>query len=331
MELRHLRYFLAVADALNFSRAAEHLRVAQPALSRQIHDLEEQLGFRLFERSTSKVHATKAGRFFQQQAGKLLMQLDIAVTGAQRIAKGATDEFRIGIDWRASELFIADAARELHERHPELSIDFVELPGHEHTQAIRDQKIDVGFVSGNVLTPRKDIGNSLIYTCAVKAILPKGHPLAERTEVRLRDLKQERWIAMAEEEIPGFKVLMTQLLRPAMVAPKFGRSARSFQGMLAFVGMGEGIALLPELFLPAEPAGLRSVLTDCAPFEMFAVWSKDHAAAHLPAYLEILRRKIGTAKMAPATARDIPRRFEYDPPPNRSPGPRRVPQPIALA
>src|SRR5580700_11995438 len=112
MELRHLRYYLAVADALNFSRAAERLRVAQPALSRQIHDLEEQLGFKLFERSTAKVHLTEAGRFFQQQAAKLLMQLDIAVTSAQRIARGTTGEFRIGMGWRASELFITDAARE---------------------------------------------------------------------------------------------------------------------------------------------------------------------------------------------------------------------------
>jgi LysR family transcriptional regulator, benzoate and cis,cis-muconate-responsive activator of ben and cat genes len=296
MELRHLRYFLAVADGLNFSRAAERLRVAQPALSRQVRDLEDQLGFRLFERSTSKVNLTEAGRYFQQQAEKILMQLAIAVTGAQRIAKGTTGEFRIGTAWNASGLFIADAARELHERHPALAIDFVELPAHQHAQAVRDQNIDVGFVSGNLLTPRKDIDHCLIYTCAIKAVLPMEHPQANRTKVRLHELKQERWIAIEEEEIPGFKVLLTQLLRPAQFTPKFGRSARSFQSMLAFVGTGEGVALLPELHLPADPSGLRSVGTDCPPYEMFAIWSKDHADAHVPAYVEILRRKIKAAK-----------------------------------
>ena len=174
--VRHLRYFLAVADTLNFSRAAERLRVAQPALSRQIHDLEEELGFRLFERSTVKVNLTEPGRFFQQQAAKLLMQLDIAVTSAQRTARGTTGEFRIGMGWRASELFITDAAREFHEQHPGLSIDFVELIDHQQTQAIRERKIDVGFVSRNRLTPRKDLGCRLIYTCAVKAILPARTP-----------------------------------------------------------------------------------------------------------------------------------------------------------
>jgi DNA-binding transcriptional LysR family regulator len=301
MELRHLRYFLAVADALNFSRAAERLRVAQPALSRQVHDLEEQLGFKLFERSTTKVRLTEAGRFFQQQMEKLLMQLDIAVTGAQRIANGTTGNFRIGTDWNTARLFVTDAAHELHQRHPGLSIDFVELPGYEHTQAIRDRKIDVGFVSGKLLTPRKDIDYRLLCTCPIKAILPMEHPLANQTEVHLRDLKEERWITIREEEIPGFKILLLQVLKPAQFTPKFGRGARSFEGMLAFVSTGEGVALLPEIFLPPQPAGLRYVDTDCAPWEMCAVWSKVHVDAHVLAYLEILQQKIAAEKLAPAT------------------------------
>jgi DNA-binding transcriptional LysR family regulator len=200
MELRHLRYFLAVAETLNFSRAAGRLRVAQPALSRQIHDLEEQLGFRLFERTTTKVSLTEAGRFLQLQLGKLLMQLDIVLTGAQRIAKGTTGDFRIGTTWNSAELFtfVTDAARELHEGHPELSIDFVELLPHEQIQAVRDQKIDVGFTSRFRLTPRKDIDHCLIYSGALLAVLPETHPLAKQAEVRLRDLKEERWIALAE-------------------------------------------------------------------------------------------------------------------------------------
>jgi LysR family transcriptional regulator, benzoate and cis,cis-muconate-responsive activator of ben and cat genes len=318
MELRHLRYFLAVADALNFSRAAERLRVAQPALSRQVHDLEEQIGFKLFERTTTKVSLTEAGSFFQLQVGKLLVQLDIAVTGAQRIAKGTTGDFRIGTGLSASELFITDAARELHQRHPQLSIDFVELPDHEHTQAIRDQKIDVGFVSGNRLTPRKDIDCRLIYTGGIRAILPREHPLANRSEVRLRDLKNERWIVMDEEQIPGFKVLLTQLLRPAQFTPTFGRTARSFQGMLGFVGTGDGIALLPELLLPAEPEGLRYLVTDCAPYEIFAVWLKEHAHPQAPCYFEILQKKIGAAGTAPPAGKRAPRRFARSDPLVRS-------------
>ena len=118
MELRHLRYFLAVADA-EF-QPGRRGRVAQPALSRQIHDLEEELGFKLFERSTAKVELTEAGRYLQQQTEKWLVRLDIAVTGAQRIARGMRD-FGIGTGWGAAELFIPDAAHELRGRYPESS------------------------------------------------------------------------------------------------------------------------------------------------------------------------------------------------------------------
>jgi DNA-binding transcriptional LysR family regulator len=302
MELRHLRYFLAVAAELNFSRAAERLRVAQPALSRQIYDLEEELGCKLFERSTAKVNLTEAGRFLQQQLGKFLMQLDIVLTGAQRIAKGTKGVFRIATGWwGADELFVVEAARELHDRHPELLLDFVELAFHEQSQAIRNQKIDVGFVSRTRLMPRKDIDYCLIHTCGLNAILPKAHPLAGQSTVRLRDLKDERWITVEETETPGFKRLFTQLLRPAGFTAKFGRSARSRRGMLDLVGTSDGIALLPQLHLPPEPAGVRYVATDCAPYEIFAIWSKDYINAHVPTYLEILRRKIGKEKALPAT------------------------------
>jgi DNA-binding transcriptional LysR family regulator len=302
MELRHLRYFLAVAAELNFSRAAERLRVAQPALSRQIHDLEEQLGFKLFERSTTMVRLTEAGRFFQQQTEKLLVQIDIAVTGAQRIANGTKGDFRIGTGWwGVDELPIVEAARELHGRYPDLLLDFVELPFHEESRAVRDQKIDIGFVSRGRLMPRNDFDYCLIYTGEMKAVLPKTHHLADQSTVRLRDLKEERWITVEETEVPGFKTLLAQLLRPGHFTPKFGRCAHSLRGMLALVGTSDGITMLPQLYLPPEPAGLRYVGTDCAPYEVFAIWSKGHFNAHVPAFLEILRRRIGGEKAIPAT------------------------------
>jgi DNA-binding transcriptional LysR family regulator len=124
----------------------------------------------------------------------------------------------------------------------------------------------------------------------------------------LRDLREARWIALAEEEVPGFKILMTQIMRPAQFTPKFGRKAQSLAGMLAFIGLGEGIALIPELFLAAQPDGLRYVATDCAPFEMFAVWSKTKPHPHVKPYLEILREKMAAVKLPQANLRQRPRR-----------------------
>lgn len=299
MELRHLRYFLAVADALNFSRAAARLRVAQPSLSRQIHDLEEELGFRLFERTTTQVSLTDAGRYFRPQVEKLLGQLDISITSAQQLAKGKTVSFKIGCDWNASALPITTAARLLREQHPEVTVDFVELAGHAHPEAVRARKIDVGFVAGLQAAARSDLQYSHLYAGPLLAILPEAHELAARSALKLRDLRNERWLVMTEEEVPGFKALMTQICRPAQFTPKFGRSASSLKGMLALVGTAEGIALIPELFLPPRPDEVRYIQTDCAPFELFAVWSKIHPPAHVAAYLEILRQKMAPVPPAP--------------------------------
>ncbi len=300
MDLRHLRYFVAVADTLNFSRAAERMRVAQPALSRQIHDLEQELGFKLFVRTTTRVRLTEAGRYFRQQAEKLLIQLDLAVTGASQVAKASRLTFRIGTDWNASALPITAAARGLIELHHNITVDFVELPGHEHTHAVREGEIDVGFVPGISKIPGSDIEHGLIHRSTLKAIVHQSNPLADRPSVRLRDLKEERWIAIDDQEVPGFKTLVRQIVRPAQFSPKFVRTAKSLPGMLAFIATGEGIGLIPELFLPVAPEGTRYLPTDCEPFEMYAVWSKLKSASCLPAFLELLRAKIAAAPLPPA-------------------------------
>jgi DNA-binding transcriptional LysR family regulator len=308
MELRHLRYFLAVAEALNFSRAAERLHVAQPALSRQIHDLEETVGFKLFQRTTARVRLTDAGIHFRQQAEKLLLQLDQAVADARAIAEGSRGRLRIGSDWNASALPITSAAHEFRVRHPDVPIDFVELPGFEHAAAVLDGRIDIGFVAGVAMALRTDVQAEIIHTCAMKAVLPVGHPLAAKAKVRMHDLQSERWIAIAEEEVPGFKTLTAQLMRPAQFTPRFGRTAQSLAGLLAFIGTGEGVGLIPDLFLPAQPEEVRYVGTDGEPFRMMAVWSRDAPAGHVGTYLEILRQKIAAGALLPATLHRSPSR-----------------------
>jgi DNA-binding transcriptional LysR family regulator len=306
MELRHLRYFLAVADTLNFSRAAERLRVAQPALSRQIHDLEEELGLKLFERTTSKVKLTDAGAFFRLQVEKLLVQLDIATTGARRVAQKTGAQIRIGSDWNASALPITSAAHEFRSRYPGVAVDFVELPGFEHAFAIRTAKIDVGFVPGVVLAPRADLKAEVIHTCSMKVVLPANHALAGQSKVSLNALRDERWVAIADEEVPGFKTLIARLMRPARFSPKFGRTAKSLAGMLAYIGTGEGIGIVPEMFLPEQPEEVRYAASDVSDFEMFAVWAADHAGAHVGRYLEILKNKIRAGNLPRAALRRSP-------------------------
>jgi DNA-binding transcriptional LysR family regulator len=287
MELRHIRYFLEVAETLNFSRAAERLHVAQPALSKQIRDLEEELGGRLFHRTTTKVSLTEMGHYFRQQTRKLVMQLDIAVTGAQQMSRGASGTLRVGCDWRTnnSRLPIAAAARRFRELNPRLSVQFVEIPSHEHVNAVRDHSIDLGFSASIFLGATDDLELRRLCAIRMKVLLPKGHRLETRPKVTLRELKNERWLALDSESVPAYRVLMAQVLQ---YTPKYGLTTTSLPGLVAHVTAGHGIGLVPEGGAGADDDGVVAIDTDCTPMEVFAVFTREGASPLLPAYLDVL-------------------------------------------
>ena len=290
MELRHLRYFHAVAEALNFSRAAERVRVAQPALSRQIRDLEEELGVQLFRRSTAQVQLTDAGRSFLEDTRNLLSNLEQAVVRAQRVGAGITGELNIGSDWNLPAP-IASSARQLTQRHPDLTVNFVELPSHEHIAAVLEQRIHVGFVASRQIGTRENLSFLHILSSPLVVLLPPDHPCSEET-VPLRTFREERWVALDESRYPGFRALLSQIMRPAQFVPRFGRSTGSLQGLVALVTAGEGVALLPEVFLPPERSGFRVVQTDAATYELYAVWHASNQNTFVAEYVEALRAEM---------------------------------------
>lgn len=298
MELRHIRYFLAVADTLNFSRAAGLLRVAQPALSKQIRDLEEELGGRLFHRTTARVTLTEMGHYFRQQTEKIMLQLDIAATGAQQLAKGKSGTLRIGCDWRNPRLPIARAARRFAARNPHVEIQFVEVRGHEHLGRLRDHSLDIGFVPSIFLgTNCDDLSLRSLVRFKIKVLLPSDHPLASRSEVSLRELKHERWMALDAESAPGFRVIMAQLLQ---FTPKYGVTTSSTPGLIAHVIAGHGIGLLPDGFDWPADGSLVALDTDCVPMELFAATLKNAPSPLSDSYLELFVEELNRA--APSAA-----------------------------
>jgi DNA-binding transcriptional LysR family regulator len=293
MEIRHLRYFIAVAEELNFSRAAERLGVAQPPLSRQIRDLEKELGFQLFSRSTTSVELTDPGRVFRSRAETILASIQEAIVTTQRIAAGSPREFRIGVDWNKPFLPIAAVARTFREKIPTLAIRIVELPGSQHLRSLRDQTIDLGFVSKFVLGSRTGMESALVFSGEFRVVLSASHSLANQPFVRLRDLKLERWIIPAG--FPDYRGLLTQIFRPNRFVPRFGRTARYIAGMLAAAENEEGVALIPEAALPPEPPGVRYLKADAAILEVMATWSKQKTNVHVTRYVQLLQQSIAQA------------------------------------
>lgn len=295
MELRHLRSFLEVAETLNFSRAAERLRIAQPALSKHIRELEEELGGKLLHRTTVKVSLTEMGQYFRQQTRRLIVQLDIAITGAQQLSKGAAGTLKVGCDWRANSLPIAAAARRFTEMNPQLSVQFVELASHAHLAAVRDHTIDVGFVPSIYLGDTEGLELRHIHTVRMKVVLPKGHRLAAKTSVHLRELKNDRWLALDLDSMPGFRVLMAQILQ---FTPRYGLTTTSLPGLIANVVAGHGVGLLPES-VPLQE-GVVAVDTDCMPMEVFAISAKEGGSPLVTSYLDMMGSLLKAAQKAPA-------------------------------
>ena len=301
MELRHLRYFKAVAETLSFSRAAGRLRIAQSAVSRQIAALEAELGAKLLVRSTSRVRLTEAGRHFHGEVERLLAQLAIAVTRSQEISRGRGGELRLGSDWRILLPRLSETVVGYRAANPGVAVSFVELPVHEQIDALRDERIHLAFVSSSHLVSGSDLGTQALYTADMKAVVSIRHPLAEKRTVALRDLRRETWVRLDEKNHPGYRPLVTSLCRSVSFTPRFGPAAQSIEGMLALVATGDGICLIPVSVVTRPNPGLRFLDTDCPPLEFHAAWLKDAPSVARSQFLRLLRQNL-SALQAPAPA-----------------------------
>src|SRR5258706_6909239 len=190
MELRHLRYFVAVGEEQHYNRAAQRLRVAQPALSRQIQDLEEGIGFKLFDRMPRGVKISAAGNLFLEDVRRILQQLNEATDRAQRVARGQSGTLRVGFAENASwHGVVPDSFRRFRERQPDVELQLRPLTSLEQIEAIRDGRLDAGFVFN---MPKADRELDQVQVAAQKVGLaaPKGHPLTGLKRVRLRDMTE---------------------------------------------------------------------------------------------------------------------------------------------
>ncbi len=204
MELRHLRYFVVVGEEQHYGRAARRLRVAQPALSRQIQDLEEEVGFKLFERLSRGVKLSAAGRIFLEDARRILLQVDEAAARAARVARGQAGTLRIGFTENSSwHGIVPDALRRFRERQPDAELQLRPASNVDQFEAIRSGNVDAGFV---FFMPRGDeeLDHLPVAMQLLELAVPKGHPLSKTKTLRLRDLVDVPFIWFPRREAPGF-------------------------------------------------------------------------------------------------------------------------------
>lgn len=297
MELRHLRYFKAIAELLNFSRAAEQLRVAQPSLSRQIKDLEEELGVRLLDRNRVRVQLTDAGRTFYTHTCKILAQVDIAVASVQDAVAGASGEFIICNDWRLTHDFILGAIADFRVCYPRVDVTLRDLHIHEQLAALRSRQAHLGFVIARELPLDEDLDSLSLLTSEFVVALNVNHRLAHAERLRIADLADETWVITGAKESPGIREFVTQVCRLSGFTPTFAPPTQNLPSMLARVATGYGVCLLPVFLtsrMPSTPL-VRHIPCDCPPIELRAAWHRGEDSKLLQQFLAILRRRVAAA------------------------------------
>ena len=240
MELRHLRYFQAVAETLNFTRAAERLHIAQPPLSRQIQQLEEQLGTRLLNRERP-LSLTEAGRFFHEQSATLLRQLDSICDNTRRIGLGQRQWLGIGFAPSTLYAVLPELIRELR-RDNELELSLQEMTTLQQVEALKSGRIDIGF--GRIRIDDPAIHQQVLHEDPLVAVLPAGHPLLG-TPVSLQRLARERFVLYPANPRPSYADHVLALFANHGLKPQVGQWANELQTAIGLVAAGLGVALVP--------------------------------------------------------------------------------------
>jgi DNA-binding transcriptional LysR family regulator len=244
MEIRHLRYFTAVAENLHFGLAARQLNISQPPLSQQIRELEEELGVQLFWRNKRRVQLTEAGRVFLQETKLILEQTSHAIRAVQRTNCGEIGQLTVGFVMSATCTVLPDVLRTFGQRYPGVELVLKESTTGEGIAALKEKKMHLCFLR----LPARDeaLDSKTLLSERMLLAIPKGHPFSDRSTVSLRLLEKERFIIFPRSQGSDFYDLIVSACHQSGFSPKVVQEAAQMQTILSLVAAGIGISLVPE-------------------------------------------------------------------------------------
>jgi DNA-binding transcriptional LysR family regulator len=288
MELRHLVYFVTLAEERHFGRAAARLNMTQPPLSQQIRQLEEELGVRLFSRSSRRVELTAAGEVFLAEARKALAQVERAADVAHRAGRGELGRLRVGFVGSATYDVLPAVLRAYRARHPGVDVVLQELSTPQQEEALVTGEIDVGFVRPPLAAP--ELALEVLDEAPCVLAVPVRHPLAAAEKVSLADLAGVPLVMLSRSTWAGLYDEVIGLCRTAGFSPDIRQEAREFQTVIGLVAGGLGVAVVPA---PARNLHTRDVVYKEAAGMPRAVmglaWRRDDDAPVLHAFVEVAR------------------------------------------
>lgn len=290
MELRHLRYFVAVAENLNFTRAAQQLHLAQPALTRQIRALEEELGVRLFDRSKNHVALTQQGRGFLTDARRLLAMAGDSIRAVQGLERGEAGQLRIAYLSKFNFELLPKTLEVFGRECPDIGLNLFDMTPAEQFRQLRKRKIDLGFVGLRFSAAAKGLQWECIARHKAAAVMPQDHPLAGKGQVELGELSSSFFVGLSESTQPGFREWLVATCQKGGFTPRVLEDAESEAALLNFVAEGLGVALAREHIqrLPHTGVVFRP-LTVPVITPYYIAWNGDNDSRALAKYIQTIQ------------------------------------------
>lgn len=297
LELRQLRYFVAVAEHRSFTRAADALHIAQQSLSQQVTVLERVLGARLLDRDTRGSRLTEIGRMFLPEARAVLARADGAVAVLGRAARGEIGRLNLAFLSSTANYMLPPVVRAFRERFPDVELATDDVSISELVAGLRDGRYDAAFTRPPLVD---DLATKTLVTEPVCAVLPEGHPLATRAELRLRDLADEPWVLTPRTSWPPWHRKYDQDFHHAGFQPNVVQRASSVSNLLGLVAAGVGVTRLAASAHSLRRTGVAFVpLTDDYA-ETVAAWRPDTNKPALHNLLDVVTELAATTDLPQA-------------------------------
>ncbi len=286
MELRQLRYLVALAEERNFTRAAASEHIAQPALSQQIRRLEDELGLALVERTTRRVRLTDAGGLLVVRARRILAELEAAGTELQALSGMYAGHVTIGAMHTMGPVDLSLALAQFSERHPQVIFTVREQSSGEMAEMLRIDELDLAFLSVTERVESHGLGLHQLVSEELVVLLPRDHPLGKRREVRMAELSQERFISFREGA--RLRELLVSAGRDAAFEPHVMLESNESQRVRRLVSRGLGVAILPRSDAegPGADVAVATLLEPALSRDITLAWREGRR--HPPAAAEFL-------------------------------------------
>lgn len=246
MELHQIRYFIAAAEELSVTKAAQRMHVSQPALSRQIASLEDELGVALFDRIKKRIHLTEAGKFYLQRVRQIVCDVDTSAQLVQERFGKAQRTLRLGFMTPFIDDIVTPAVIALKKSAPRVQVSLQELSARAQLDRVRDRELDVALLGNVPAEDRELLGWRYVFRSRMAIVLPEDDPRSKRKQLSLKELAADSFVSLSDDTFPGRRLFLQSMCRGQGFEAEIATECDSIPLMIGCVAAGDGVGVLPQ-------------------------------------------------------------------------------------